>query len=51
MVSGTLVTIFWKLFLKESTGIYELIPAFLCSVLMVVGVSLVMQKRISLDKE
>ena len=45
MVSGTLVTIFWKLFLKESTGIYELIPAFLCSALLVVGVSLITQKR------
>ena len=45
MVSGTLVTIFWKLFLKDSTGIYELIPAFLCSALMVVGVSLITQKR------
>ena len=46
MVSGTLVTIFWKLFLKDSTGIYELIPAFLCSALMVVGVSLITQKRV-----
>ena len=45
MVSGTLVTILWKLFLKEPTGIYELIPAFLCSALMVVGVSLATRKR------
>jgi sodium/proline symporter len=50
MVSGTLVTIFWKLFLKESTGIYELIPAFLCSALLVVGVSLITQKRAPFDK-
>lgn len=50
MVSGTLVTIFWKLFLKEATGIYELIPAFLCSALLVVGVSLITQKRAPFDK-
>ncbi len=50
MVSGTLVTIFWKLFLKEPTGIYELIPAFLCSALMVAGVSLITQKRALFDK-
>ena len=50
MVSGTLVTIFWKLFLKEPTGIYELIPAFLCSALMVVVVSLITQKQAPFDK-
>jgi len=50
MISGTLVTIFWKLFLKEPTGIYELIPAFLCSALLVVGVSLITQKRATFDK-
>ncbi|MGB2906386.1 MAG: sodium/proline symporter [Candidatus Aminicenantaceae bacterium] len=49
MVSGTLVTIFWKLFLKEPTGIYELIPAFFCSALLVVGVSLITQKRTPFD--
>ena len=48
MVSGTVVTIFWKLFLKEPTGIYELIPAFLCSALLVVCVSLITQKRVSI---
>ena len=50
MISGTLVTIFWKLFLKDSTGIYELIPAFLCSAVMVVGVSLLTQKRVRQDE-
>ncbi|MFC1555109.1 sodium/proline symporter [candidate division KSB1 bacterium] len=45
MISGTLVTIFWKLYLKDSTGIYELIPAFICSVVMVVVVSLVTGRR------
>lgn len=40
MITGTTVTIFWKLFLKASTGIYELIPAFLLSTLAVLAVSL-----------
>lgn len=40
MVTGTIVTIVWKLFMKESTGIYELIPAFLLSALMIVLISL-----------
>lgn len=40
MITGTVVTILWKLFLKEPTGIYELIPAFLCSALAIVIVSL-----------
>jgi SSS family solute:Na+ symporter len=35
MITGTLVTILWKLFLKEPTGVYELIPAFLLSALAV----------------
>jgi len=50
MISGTLVTIFWKLFLSDLTGIYELIPAFLCSAAMVVGISLFTQKREGQDK-
>lgn len=45
MISGTLVTIFWKLFLKESTGIYELIPAFICSAFLLVCISLITKKR------
>lgn len=51
MISGTLVTIFWKLFLKDLTGIYELIPAFLCSAIMVVGVSLITKKRTHQDEQ
>lgn len=31
MITGTVVTILWKLFLKDVTGIYELIPAFFLS--------------------
>ncbi len=45
MITGTLVTIFWKLFLSDLTGIYELIPAFLCSTAMVVGISWLTRKR------
>jgi sodium/proline symporter len=39
-VTGTLITIVWKLWLKEPTGIYELIPAFIGSALVIVVVSL-----------
>lgn len=31
MITGTVVTILWRVFLKAPTGIYELIPAFVCS--------------------
>jgi sodium/proline symporter len=40
MVTGTVVTIVWKLWIKAPTGIYELIPAFACSVMAIVVVSL-----------
>ncbi|MCP4219709.1 MAG: sodium:proline symporter, partial [bacterium] len=40
MLTGTAVTVIWKLFLKTPTGIYELIPAFFGSALMIVVVSL-----------
>jgi len=46
MITGTLITILWKLFLKDSTGIYELIPAFFCSAFMVYLVSLVSSKHV-----
>lgn len=39
MVTGALVTIVWKLWLKTPTGIYELIPAFLASAAVIVFVS------------
>ncbi len=44
MITGTTVTIIWKLFLKEPTGIYELIPAFLCSAAAIILVSLFTKK-------
>jgi len=40
MITGTLVTIVWKLWLKEPTGTYELLPAFLGSALAIVVTSL-----------
>ena len=46
MATGTLVTIAWKLWLKEPTGIYELIPAFAAAVLVIVLVSLLGRGRI-----
>lgn len=45
MIAGTLVTIFWKLFLKDPTGIYELIPAFFCSCLAIILFSLAVRKN------
>jgi SSS family transporter len=45
MITGTLVTILWKGFLSESTGIYELIPGFLLSALAIVSFSLLFRIR------
>ena len=45
MITGTAITIAWKLWLKAPTGIYELIPAFFGSALMVLIVSLFTPKR------
>jgi sodium/proline symporter len=46
MITGTVVTIVWKLYLKAPTGLYELIPAFFLSALAVVVVSLLTYKTI-----
>jgi sodium/proline symporter len=45
MITGSIVTIVWKLWLKDPTGIYELIPAFVGSALMTVVVSVMSQER------
>lgn len=45
MITGTFVTIFWKLFLSEPTGIYELIPGFLLSVFAIVSFSLFFRNK------
>jgi sodium/proline symporter len=39
MISGTLITIGWRLWMKESTGIYELIPGFFLSMILIYLVS------------
>ncbi|HSV75815.1 MAG TPA: sodium/proline symporter [Bacteroidales bacterium] len=39
MVTGSFVAIAWRLWLRESTGVYELIPAFFLSLLVIVVVS------------
>ncbi len=45
MVTGTIVTIVWKLWLKAPTGIYELIPAFFGSVAVIILVSLMGREK------
>jgi Na+/proline symporter len=47
MLTGTLVVMAWKLWLKDATGLYELIPAFALSTLAVVVVSLLAPRRAS----
>jgi sodium/proline symporter len=44
MITGTLVTIVWKLYIKNHFNLYELIPAFILSALAVYIVSLLTQK-------
>jgi len=41
MITGTVVTIVWKLFLREYTEVYELIPAFFCSAAAIFAASLI----------
>jgi SSS family transporter len=40
MITGTIVTIIWRQYLKTSTGLYELIPAFFLSSAAIVVISL-----------
>jgi len=44
MVTGTIITIVWRLWLKDITGIYELIPGFFGALLMIVVVSLLTRR-------
>jgi sodium/proline symporter len=44
MITGTVVTMVWKIFLEPITGLYELIPAFICSAAAVILFSLVKEK-------
>jgi sodium/proline symporter len=45
MITGTLVTILWKRFLSEPTGIYELIPGFILSALAIISFSLFFRNK------
>ena len=45
MITGTVVIVLWKIFLKEPTGLYELIPAFFLSALALVIVSLLTREK------
>lgn len=40
MTAGAVITIVWRLWLKETTGIYELIPGFIAAFLLIVFISL-----------
>ncbi|AEH24532.1 sodium/proline symporter [Pyrococcus yayanosii] len=40
MVVGTVTTIVWKLYLKQITGLYELVPAFIFALIATIVVSL-----------
>lgn len=39
MAAGAIITIVWRLWLKETTGIYELIPGFVAAFLLIVFIS------------
>jgi sodium/proline symporter len=41
LITGSVVTVVWKLLLRESTGLYELIPAFAAALVVTVLLSLV----------
>jgi len=45
MITGTLVTISWKLYIKNHFNLYELIPAFILSALAIFIVSLMTRKE------
>ncbi len=45
MITGTVVTVVWKLWLRETTGLYELVPAFVLATLAIVVVSLARRVR------
>ena len=45
MITGAVVTIVWRLWLKDPTGLYELIPGFAAATIAVVVVSLLSRPR------
>jgi SSS family solute:Na+ symporter len=44
MISGTMITVLWRLTLKSTTGIYELIPAFFGALGMIILISRIENK-------
>ncbi len=46
MITGTLVVIFWKLYLSGPTQIYELIPGFVCASMAIVLGSLLSRSKV-----
>jgi solute:Na+ symporter, SSS family len=40
MIGGSVITLVWRLWLKDPTGIYELIPAFFGAAVLVISISL-----------
>jgi solute:Na+ symporter, SSS family len=45
MLAGTIITIVWRLWLKDATGIYELIPGFFGAFILIVVVSLLTKRN------
>ena len=45
MITGTLVTIAWRLWLREPTGLYELVPGFALATLAIGAVSRAQRAR------
>ena len=45
MITGAIVTIVWRLWLKDPTGLYELIPGFFAATIAVIVVSLLGRPR------
>lgn len=45
MITGTVITILWKLYLKAPTGIYELIPAFFGACGMILLISWIQDRQ------
>jgi sodium/proline symporter len=47
MITGALVTIAWRLWLREPTGLYELVPGFVLSAAAIWAVSRAQRRRLS----
>lgn len=45
MIGGSVITITWRLWLKDHTGIYELIPAFFGAAILIISISLLLPDK------